>query len=69
MIGGMERAHNLTQVWGAAAVGSYLFVLFVFCFCLSFSFHLSAGMKGSGGSSGILPARPEAEGVSGPVIL
>jgi len=44
----MERTQRLTQVRGAAAVGLYLFVSFLFV-CLSFSFHLSAGMKGSGG--------------------
>jgi len=50
----MEQAQRLTQVRGAAAVGVYL--LFSFPFCsgsgLSFSFfHLSAGMKGSGGGA------------------
>jgi len=48
MNGGMEQAQMLTQVRGAAAVGLYLLFSFRFCFGLSFSFHLSAGMKGSG---------------------
>jgi len=51
MNGGMERAQRLTQVRGAAAVGLYLFFSFLFCSGPSFSFHLSAGMKGSGGGS------------------
>jgi hypothetical protein len=67
MIGGVERTQRLTQVQGVAAVGFYLFVSFLFV-CLSFSFHLSAGMKGSGGELRHL-APPEAEGVLGPVIL
>jgi hypothetical protein len=54
MNGGMERAQRLTQVRGAAAVGLYLFFSFLLCSGLSFSFHLSVGMKGSGG--GALPS-------------
>jgi len=50
---GMEQAQRLTQARGAAAVG-FICVLFFFHFCsfyLSFNFHLSAGMKGSGGGA------------------
>jgi len=51
MNGGMGRAQWLTQVRGVVAVGLYLFFSFLFCSGLSFSFHLSAGMKGSGGGA------------------
>jgi len=54
MNGGMEQAQRLTQVRGAAAVGLYPFFSFPFLLffsVLSFNFHLSAGMKGSGGGS------------------
>jgi len=50
---GMEQKQRLTQVQGATAVG-FIPVLFFFHFCsiyLSFNFHLSAGMKGSGGGT------------------
>jgi len=51
MNGGMEQAQRLTEVQGAAAAGIYLSFLFSVLSCsgLSLSFHLSAGMKGSGG--------------------
>ena len=50
----MEQAQRLTQGRGAAAVGvDLLFFSFPFCsgLCWSIvqSFHLSAGLKGSGG--------------------
>jgi len=70
MKGGMELARMLTQVRGVAAVGLYLLISFLFCFGLSLSFHLSAGMKGSGG--GAPPSRRLARrrrGFLGPVIL
>jgi len=51
MNGGMELAQRMTQVRGAAAVGLYLFFSFLFCSGISFSIHLSAGMKGSGGGA------------------
>jgi hypothetical protein len=48
----MEQVHLLTQVLGAAAVGLYPFVSFPFVvYLLASSFHLSGGMKGSGGGS------------------
>jgi len=53
MNGGMEQAQRLSQVRGAA-VGLYPFFSFPFLLffsVLSFNFHLSAGMKGSGGGS------------------
>jgi len=57
----MEQAQRLTQVRGAAAAGIDLcvysffsFLSFPVCSGLSLSFHLSAGMKGSGG--GALPS-------------
>jgi hypothetical protein len=51
MNGGMQLAERLTLVRGAAAASIYHFVFFSFLFCagVSFSFHMSAGMKGSGG--------------------
>jgi len=63
---------------GAAAGGTYLYLLFSFLFIvvcfsvfgLSFSFHLSAGMKGSG--EGAPPSSRLARrrrGFLGPVIL
>jgi len=58
---GMEQAQRLTQVQGAAAVGfiSVLFCSFPFlsffsvhfCSILSLNFHMSAGMKDSGGGA------------------
>jgi len=62
MNGGMERAQRLTQVRGAAAAGLYLFFSFLFCSGLSFSFHLSAGMKGSGGELRHLAGYPGGRG-------
>jgi len=64
MNGGIRRAHSLTQVQGAAAVGIYLAFLFSFlsCFGLSLSFHFSAGMKGSGGELGHLAGWPRGGG-------
>ena len=54
----MEQAQRLTQVRGAAAAGiylcfffSFLFLSFPLCSGLSLSFHLSAGMKSSGGGA------------------
>jgi len=65
MNGGMEQAQRLTQVRGAAAVGLYPFFSFPFLLffsVLSFNFHLSAGMKGSGGELRHLAGSPGGEG-------
>ena len=51
MNGGMEQAQRLAQVRGAAAVDLYPFFSFLFFSVLSLNFHLSAGMKGSGGGA------------------
>jgi len=65
MMDGMKQAQRLTHVRGAAAVGVYLLfssLLFSFLFWFGLSpslFHLSAGMKGSGG--GAPPSSPLAQ--------
>jgi len=70
MNNGMEQAQRLTQVWGWAAVGLYSFLSFPFClvYCSAFSF-VSGGEGKQWGGSAIWQARPEAEGIFGPVIL
>jgi len=62
----MEGKQRLTQVQGAAAVGLYQFVPF-WSGCLSFSFHLSAVMKGNGG--GALPSSQLARRQRGYFVL
>jgi len=53
MNGGMGRAQRLTQVRKAVALGLYLFFSVLSCI-----FHLSAGMKGSGGELRHLTGSP-----------
>jgi len=64
------------QRWGYISVPFVPFIFspyvqFIFTIVLSFKFHIYQWgwmVAGGGGSSTILPARPEAEGVLGPVI-
>jgi len=62
MNGSMERAERPTQVWGAAGTGLYLSFYLL-------SFICQQGRRVAGGTSAIVPARPEAKGILGPVIL
>jgi len=61
----MEQALRLTQVRGAAATGLYLtsYIFFLSSIYLSFTFHLSAGTKGSGGELRHLAGSPGGRGV------